>query len=287
MKKTTVLAFVTLIGAILIPNIFAQPYAASSRPPVTVQFYTLDGGHLSFTNMGIFYDTGEHEGESGEMAVPCYLIRHGEDWLLWDTGNGDDLIQYKDGVRKLGIRFSIKKTLKEQLTQVGLTPKDIKYVMLSHLHPDHSGNINLFPNAEFLVSEQELKWALGNPTPNGVEAKLVDPVRKDHVTAIQGDTDVFGDGTIKMLRTPGHTPGHMSLFVKLSKAGNYLITGDLYHTKENYEKNQVDVGNYDRADELASFDRFKRLQNNLKAKVIIQHSPEDFAAMPAFPKFLE
>ncbi len=242
MKKTTVLAFVILIGAILIPNILARPYAVSFKPPVTVQFYPLDGGHLSFTNMGIFYDTGEHEGESGEMAVPCYLIRHGEDWLLWDTGNGDDLIQYKDGVMKLGIRFSIKKTLKEQLTQVGLKPKDIKYVMLSHLHPDHSGNINLFPNAEFLVSERELKWALGNPTPNGVEAKLVDPLRKDHVTAIQGDTDVFGDGTIKMLRTPGHTPGHMSLFVKLSKAGNYLITGDLYHTKENYEKNQVDAG---------------------------------------------
>lgn len=259
---------------------------AQHQTSVPVQLYTMDGGHLDFTNMGIFYDTGEHEGEQGEMAVPCYLIHHGKDWLLWDTGNGDELVQHKNGVMKVGIHFSAKKTLTEQLAQLNLKPDDIKYVALSHLHADHTGNVNLFPKANFLVSAQELKWAFGTPTPNGVEAKLIAPLKTAHVTTSDEDVDVFGDGTVMLLRTPGHTPGHRSLLVKLSKTGNVMITGDLYHTKENLEKKQVDVGNYNRAEELASFDRFDRLIINLKAKVIIQHSPEDFAAMPPFPKFL-
>lgn len=171
-KRSTALtaAFLITLGMSFFTPVITR---AQHKTSFSVQLYTLDGGHLAFKDMGIFYDTGEHEGEAGEMAVPCYLIRHGSDWLLWDTGNGDEIAKYKDGVIKLGIRFTVKKTLVAQLAQLGLMPDDIKYVALSHLHPDHSGNIKLFPKAQFIVAAQELKWALGIPTPNSVQAELV------------------------------------------------------------------------------------------------------------------
>lgn len=279
--KISIFSIVFFLSIFCSGSIFTQ-----DNNTVPIKLYTLDGGHLTFTNMGLFYDTGEHEGEAGDMAVPCYLIHHGEDWLLWDTGNGDDLAKYKDGVMKFGVKFSVKKTLKSQLAELNLTPDDIKYVVLSHLHPDHSGNVKLFPNAEFIVAEDELKWAFGKPTPQFIEPDMIAPLKTANVMATRDDIDVFGDGTVQVLRGPGHTPGHRFLFVKLPNYGNILITGDLYHTKENYEKHSIDDGNYNRAEELASFDRFDRMQKNLKTKVIIQHSPEDFAKMPKFPKFL-
>lgn len=89
-----------------------------------------------------------------------------------------------------------------------------------------------------------------------------------------------------MLKTPGHTDGHRSLLVKLTNSGVLLITGDLYHTRQNYEKSLVPRINQ-RADTLASMDRFAKIRAATNARVIIQHAPEDFAAMPAFPKYLE
>lgn len=284
-KKSVIRNLIAAMAIIIL--VLPTTGKAQSNTSVPMKLYTLDGGHLAFKNMGIFYDTGEHEGEPGEMAVPCYLIQHGKDWVLWDTGNGDEIAAQKDGVTKMGILFSVRKTLAEQLAQLGLKPSHIKYVILSHLHPDHTGNVKLFPNAKFIVATPEMKWAFSTPTPEGVELNLISTLKKARVRSSDDDVDLFGDGTIKVLRAPGHTPGHRILLIKLANTGNILITGDLFHTRENYEKGQVDAGNYSRADELASFDRFRRLKDHLKARVIIQHSPEDFAAMPVFPKYLE
>ena len=97
------------------------------------------------------------------------------------------------------------------------------------------------------------------------------------------DKDVFGDGTVMMLYTPGHTPGHHSLLVRLKEKGNVLLSGDLTHFHENYESNGVPNFNSDRAQTLASLDRFKKIAANLKATVIIQHDARDVSKLPAFP----
>jgi len=97
------------------------------------------------------------------------------------------------------------------------------------------------------------------------------------------DKDVFGDGTVVMLDMPGHTPGHHSLLVKLQEKGNVLLTGDQAHFHENYDSNGVPTFNFNRADTLASFDRFKQIAKNLNATVIIQHDPRDIDKLPAFP----
>jgi glyoxylase-like metal-dependent hydrolase (beta-lactamase superfamily II) len=97
------------------------------------------------------------------------------------------------------------------------------------------------------------------------------------------DKDVFGDGTVVMLNTPGHTPGHHSLLVRLKDMGNVLITGDLAHFHENYDGNGVPTFNTSRAETVASLDRFKKVATNLKATVIIQHDARDIGKLPAFP----
>jgi N-acyl homoserine lactone hydrolase len=103
------------------------------------------------------------------------------------------------------------------------------------------------------------------------------------VEPVQLDKDVFGDGTVLMINTPGHTPGHHSLLVKLRDMGPVLLSGDLAHFHENYEGNGVPTFNTDRAATLASIDRFKKIATNVKATVVIQHDARDVGKLPAFP----
>jgi glyoxylase-like metal-dependent hydrolase (beta-lactamase superfamily II) len=97
------------------------------------------------------------------------------------------------------------------------------------------------------------------------------------------DKDVFGDGTVIVLSTPGHTPGHHALMVKLPQTGTVLLTGDLAHFRENYDNGGVPSFNSNRAETVASIDRFKKIASNLKATVIIQHDARDVGKLPAFP----
>jgi N-acyl homoserine lactone hydrolase len=98
---------------------------------------------------------------------------------------------------------------------------------------------------------------------------------------------VFGDGLVRILKTPGHTPGHQVLLVKLAKTGPVLLSGDLYHLRRDRQQKLIPLFNTDRAETLASFDRFERIATNTKARVVIQHDPEDFKSLPKFPAYLE
>lgn len=251
------------------------------------RLYTLDCGLTQFADAAYFSDTGEYDGRSLELPTPCYLIRHGSDWLLWDTGNGDRVAAMPNGFTKFGGRFTVKRTLASQLAELELKPDDIRFVAISHLHQDHTGNIPLFPKATFLVARSELAWARGRPTPFGVDAEAIAPLARAKVEASDEDRDVFGDGSVRILKAPGHTPGSRMLLVRLPKTGPVLISGDLFHTRENFEKGLVPAVNLSRADTVASAQRFNRLAANLHARVVIQHAPEDFASMPAFPRFLD
>lgn len=264
----------------------AQTSADKPADPPSIRLYTLDCGLTEFKDADVFSDTGEYEGKYLALPTPCYLIRHGKDWLLWDTGLSDKLVAEPQGKEIFGGRFSVRKTLAAQLRALGLKPDDIRYVGLSHLHFDHTGNLGLFPRSTFLVAAEELAAARAKKPPFGVDPASIAPLARARVQTFEMDHDVFGDGSVKMLKTPGHTDGHRSLMVKLPKSGPLLITGDLYHTRQNYEKSLVPRINQ-RADTLASMDRFARIRAATGARVVIQHAPEDFAAMPAFPAYLE
>ena len=260
--------------------------AVGQEPVPAIRLYTLDCGLTEFKDADVFSDTGEYAGKYMALPTPCYLIQHGKEWLLWDTGLSDKLAAEPHGKEIFGGRFSVKRTLTSQLAALNLRPDQIRYVGMSHLHFDHTGNVGLFAKSTFLIAAAELAAARASKPPFGVDAASIAPLAKARIQTFDLDHDVFGDGSVTMLKTPGHTNGHCALLVNLPKAGAILITGDLYHTRQNYEKSLVPRINQ-RADTLASMSRFDRLKANTNARVVIQHSPEDFVAMPAFPSYLE
>ncbi|MGI4880771.1 MAG: N-acyl homoserine lactonase family protein, partial [Janthinobacterium lividum] len=239
-----------------------------------------------FEDEKVFAGTGDHDGEKGIMPVSCFLIHHGTDWLLWDARLGDDIAAHADGQTVVGLHFRVPHRLLPQLASLGLKPDNIRYVGLSHLHADHSGNVALFPHATFLVSSMELAWASAKPTPDGVRA-VVAALTHSRIEPVGGDFDVFGDGTVRLLSTPGHTPGHHSLLVKLQQAGPVILSGDVAHFQVNYDKALVPTGNVSRADTLASIDRVKGLARQYHARVIIQHAATVFEQLPRLPECLD
>ena len=169
-------------------------------------------------------------------------------------------------------------TLVEQLAQLELKPEDVDIVGISHMHPDHTGQAAQFPNATLLIGKADFEQTAGKDDPFAPwrgQGKKVTPVTADH--------DVFGDGSVVALHLPGHTPNHLALLVKLA-SGPVLLSGDLYHSTDARAKRGVPPFNTDRAQTLASMDRFEKVALEQKAKVIIQHEPADIAKLPAFPQ---
>lgn len=256
-------------------TVFAHAPASAQTPP-TITLTRLDcGTNAAPTDVGArFSDTYAYNGLMVQLTFSCYLIRHGDDYLVWDTGN------------PVGTTATAPKTsLVDLLAQLKLTPAQIKYVAISHYHGDHVGQVSSLPQSTLLIGKRD--WdvltdpksaTVANPAPF---ANWISGGGK--VEPLTGDRDVFGDGTVVMLNMPGHTPGHHSLLVKLKEMGNVLITGDVAHFRENYDGNGVPTFNTDRAESLASLDRFKKIAANLKATVIIQHDARDVAKLPAFP----
>jgi len=261
--------------------------AGSSAKPPSIQLYALDCGRIVFDDMTLFSDTDDYDGKPGMLADPCFLIRHPRGILLWDTGLGDKIAQTPGGFAINGIRLYEDVTLQAQLQKLELTPDDISYVAFSHLHFDHVGNANSFANVTWIINKTELEAALGPNPPFGDDASTISAHDRGKMRLIDGDFDVFGDGTVRILKMPGHTPGHQALALRLSKAGVVLLSGDLYHTRDNRRLGRIPRVNTSRSDTLASMDRFERLVTYLHARVIVQHDENDFHDLPPFPGHLD
>ena len=262
--------------AIIAPlGLLVAPHASAQTPAAAVTLTRLDcGTNAAPTDVARFSDTQAFNGLKVQLAISCYLIRHGDDYMVWDTGN------------PVGTTPTAPKTpLVDLLAQLKLTPDQVKFVGISHYHGDHTGQVGSFPKATLLIGKGD--WdILSNPKPAaGVNTT---PFTNwisggGTVEPLPGDKDVFGDGSVIVLNTPGHTPGHHSVLVRLKDMGNVLITGDLAHFHENYDSNGVPTFNTSRSETLASLDRFKKIATNLKATVIIQHDARDVGKLPAFP----
>src|SRR4051812_1292314 len=207
----------SLLVAIILALI-ADVLPASAQNGIE-RVYVLYCGDIALTDMGRF-----SPGYSGPGALSgtCYLIKHAQGYLLWDTGLPDNIATMPEGQKSNAGVWTVKKTLASQLDAIGVKPSDIKYLALSHSHGDHVGNVNLFPQATLVVQKAEYEW----PDPRGVPRF---PAGQPVVKA-EGDHDVFGDGSVTLISTPGHSPGHQCLLVKLPKTGAILLSGDAVHT---------------------------------------------------------
>jgi N-acyl homoserine lactone hydrolase len=264
----------------------AHAQAPSSAPlaPGEIRLYALDCGHLEFKDLSFFSDTGEYDGgKSGAIAVPCFLIRHSQGTLMWDTGLSP---AFPKGVNAAGVSGGFEGSVEKQLAQIGLTSASVSYLAFSHLHSDHTGNANLFKSATWIMNKDELAWALAGGSGSPVDVSTFSAYKTAKTHLIEADYDIFGDGTVRILKTPGHTPGHQVLMLKLQKAGTVILAGDLYHFRADRASRLIPLFNTDRAQTLASFDRLERIARNTHARVVIEHDPEDFKALPKFPGYL-
>jgi N-acyl homoserine lactone hydrolase len=271
-----------LVLGMAFANLMVAAASFAAEPVAEVTLTRLDCGRtntISGGSLAGFTDVSAFEGLKVQLTFSCYLIKHGKDYLVWDTGNA------AIAAGATPTPTSPKSSLVEQLAQLKLKPQQITFVAISHYHGDHTGQLDSFPESTLLIGKGD--WdVVTDPKPN----PMVKTTTFSHwisgggkVEPVSGDKDIFGDGSVIMLNTPGHTPGHHSLVVKLKETGNVMITGDLAHFQENYDSNGVPVFNTSRADTLASLDRFKKTAANIKATVIIQHDARDITKLPAFP----
>ncbi len=284
MSRSTLLRL--LSGSLLLAASSVVLVAQAADEVKEVRLYALDCGRVKLKDLGMMSDTGEYNGESADIADPCFVIRHPKGILLWDTGLGDKLAENKDGVDMDAGHMWVDHTLVDQLKQIGLAPSDITYLTFSHTHFDHTGNANEFPDATWIINKAELAWAESKPGPF-VNVDSFSAYKTAKKQMIDGDYDVFGDGSVMILKTPGHTPGHQSLELRLKKSGVVILSGDLWHLRDNYRFRRVPPFNTERADTLASINRVTTIIKNTKARLVVQHDASDFKKLPAFPKYLD
>jgi N-acyl homoserine lactone hydrolase len=237
--------YVVVFGMVLAcatPARAQAPAARSATPPnrtgiaplprvTSPRLYVIDCGTLVF-NRPEDYNLTRDEVADTNMPVPCFLVIHPKGVLLFDTGLSDSLVGrpvYENVVFGYGqLKFN---SLKGQLADIGVSPADITYLALSHSHFDHVGNANDFAGSIWLAQKAEFDLMFGtHATPQGMSDFAA--LAQARTQVIDGDHDVFGDGTVILKYAPGHTPGHQCLYVKLAKTGGILIAGDLYHYAE-------------------------------------------------------
>ena len=267
-------------AAVLACSLAAPPALAQAGKPGVEKLYILNCGEGVAGDISR-WSPGVNVGKSMDFVDNCYLIKHAQGWMLWDTGLADAIAAMPEGQRPPDPRMTHwrrPKTLAATLDELGVKPADIKYMAVSHTHPDHVGNVELFPHTMLLVQKAEYEW----PGPSGPRFKAEHPVTK-----LEGDRDVFGDGSVTILSTPGHTPGHQSLLVKLPKTGAVLLSGDAAHFKDNWENRRVPANNTSKEDTVASMQRIAGILEKEHAQLWINHDKAQRDTLKLAPAFYE
>ena len=197
---------------------------------------------------------------------------------MWDTGFPDSFAE-KPVTTPVGTA-SRAKTLATQLAEIGVKPADIAFVAVSHTHGDHVGNVDMFPSSTLLIQKAEADWAFAPDKPP--------PFKHDRpMRMLEGDLDVFGDGSATIVSTPGHTPGHQSLLVHLPRTGWVLLSGDAAHFRDNWENRRVPSMNTSAEQTLASLQRLADLLAEKHAQLWINHDLTQSLGQKHSPEFYD
>jgi N-acyl homoserine lactone hydrolase len=260
---------------------------------VAEKLYRLDCGH-SLANDESVWTPGENVGREIEFSSTCWLIKHGNEWLLWDSGVPESSLNDPRGWSTLPklIVYHLDKSLTDQLAEIGLKPRDIGRIAISHTHGDHIGNMGLFPNSTVVMQRTEYSWIHSPDGANDNVNQLMALAREllgkpKNLQLIDGDTDLFGDGSVTLISTPGHTPGHESLLVHLKKSGFIVLSGDVAHSERNFQKDIVPSLNTDKAQSIASMERVRQLLATYNAKLFINHDKSETDKLKLIPDFYE
>jgi N-acyl homoserine lactone hydrolase len=296
--QTKVAVSLVLVAFLLMMEGAPDANAGSELPDpvnadVAEKLFRLDCGH-SLANDESVWTPGENVGRSIKFSSTCWLIKHGSEWLLWDTGVPEASLNDPRGWSTLPklIIYHLDKSLTDQLAAIGLKPGDIARVAISHTHGDHIGNVGLFPNSTILMQQAEYSWIHSPDGPNDNVNQLMALARKllgtpKNLQLIDGDTDVFGDGSVTLVSTPGHTPGSQSLLVHLKNSGFIILSGDVVHSEKNFKENIVPSLNTNKAESIASMEKIKWMIAIYKATLFINHDKKQTDKLKLLPAFYD
>jgi N-acyl homoserine lactone hydrolase len=255
--------------------------AVSARAGEVDWLYVIDCGSGHAVDQSR-WSPGVNVGTPIDFSDNCYLIHHrSAGYLLWDTGLPDRLAALAEGqtVPALGQTWRRTQTLAAALAALGVKPADVSYVAISHVHPDHAGNVEQFPDATLIIQKAEWDYCLKLP---------LKPFSAEHKTMLlEGDKDLFGDGRLTIISTPGHTPGHQSLLVHLEKTGDVVLSGDVVHFQSNWDNRRVPGFNYDKDQSSASMEKIARILEDKHAQLWINHDKPSSEARRHAPQFYE
>jgi glyoxylase-like metal-dependent hydrolase (beta-lactamase superfamily II) len=266
----------------------ALPEAQSRRPAVTSpRIYIFEAGSIRGLDPKLFNFTREELNEVDFVNI-AYLIVHPKGTLMFDAGAIPDSHLKKDGdVVTEGV-VTANKALKPQLAAAGYSPSDINYLVLSHYHSDHTANANDFASATWIVQRAERDFMMSEKPQGIIQPDHYSALRKAKTRILDNqDLDVFGDGTVVVMATPGHTQGHQVLFVKLAKRGPVLLAGDLYHYPEERTTGRIPTFEYNADQSRASRQKVETFVKQNKAQVWIEHDIATHAKLPKAPAFVE
>lgn len=308
MKRTSRLSTAAMMAA-LVGLAMASAGGAQTKPPAAApraaaptsgvdRMYVLDCGvgHASDQSR---WSAGFNVGKPIDISVSCYLIHHKSGYFLWDTGVSDFIATMPDGFLPggdpaAGIHWRRAKSLMSQLAELKVSPADILSIGISHTHPDHIGNTELFPNTTINIQKAEFDsyFAPGNA---GIPAPPGDPTptfKKTHkVNLVEEDLDVFKDGSVMVFYTPGHTPGHESLVVHLPKTGYVILTGDAVHLRTNWDNRRIPYFARQSTEQklqfLTSMQRLADLKSFYHAQLWILHDKAQSDAIRHAPQYYE
>lgn len=254
-----------------------------------LKLYVFDCGTIIVNELALF-NAALPPGVQKTLSDTCYLVKHPKGTLIWDAGLPDALSALPNGNTTPDGAFTllVNQTLASQLEEINVDPASIDYIAMSHLHFDHTGNANYFSNATWLIQQPEYDIAFNEQgvaygfNPDSYSALADNPVK-----VLNGHFDVFGDKSVVIISTPGHTPGHQALFVDLPETGAVVLSGDLYHFMENREAYAVPVFNSSIRQTIHSFVLMDNFLDHTQATFWIQHDKPTFDSLMHAPGYYQ
>ncbi|SNY95129.1 N-acyl homoserine lactonase family protein [Flagellimonas pacifica] len=258
-------------------------------PKPEIKLYTFSGGTVVANKLELFSQDNTYTGQSKEFADPFYVISHPKGNLMWDAGLPEWLVGLPEAFTPPDLAFTIsrKDSVINQLASIGMKLEDIDFISLSHTHFDHTGHANVFAGSTWIVQEAEYEYVASGEAKKR-RTEYYNAIKSlTNIKKINGDYDVFGDGSVVIKFMPGHTPGHQVLYLDMPEHGPLLLSGDLYHFYENREYQRVPSFNSDVEQTKESMEAFEDFAEEEEAKVYLQHAKRDFEKLPKAPKYLK
>ena len=256
-------------------------------PVKTPRIYIFENGFIRGLDTKLF-NLAREEVKEPDFVNTSYLIVHPRGTLQFEAGGIPDSLFKGDGALVVEGVQSADKPLMPQLAAAGYKPSDLTYFALSHYHADHTGNANAFAAATWITQKAERDFMFGEK-PEGIIQPATYSALKGAKTRILNneDFDVFGDGTVRVISAPGHTPGHQVLLVRLAKRGSVLLAGDLYHYPEERAKGILPTFEFDGEQSRASRAKVEALLKQTGAELWIEHDMATHAKLPKSPAYIE